>query len=268
MRRLRMTLGLAVAVCASATFAAPALAHREKPRATLGKFLASRSDGVPITPSDPAIARTKEGSVTFISLADETLNIEEGECGKIRSTGEVTSERSEEFFQEITFSKCKATFHSKNGKERAEIPKFKLAFVFHSNEAGRVGSGESEVDLGRSAIFIKTRKRPEGCTVEVPQQSLPVKAERKPEEEFESTEYSTEREPAKLKKFPKGFRERLEVAVELKKIISYEVPDPPYCEPEGGFKADKGIVEFELEEIGIKKGNLGFETKQEVEAEG
>lgn len=266
MRRLRMAVGLAVVVCTLGVLAAPALAKRQQPHATFGKFVASRSSGVPISPADPATASTVEGSVSELSLAEGALNIGEEKCAKVKSTGQVTSPRSEEIQQEVTFSKCEGTFPvSQFAEEEAPVPSFKLTFVFRSNQSAGFEAGESE--LGPNELTIATRKRG-GCVIRIPRQTVPAKEVRKTETEFEAASYSTEHnEPVKLKKFPKGFQEKLEIDVELEKVESILVPSPR-CHIYPAFKTKKGIIEFELEEIKIRNGNIGFETKAEVEAEG
>ncbi len=100
MRALRVMLGLAATLFAFGVSAAPALAHREKPKATFGKFIAGYplSPGA-ITPATPANDRGL-GSVEETNLADDGLVITKEEPGKlsgctVKSKGKVASESSE-----------------------------------------------------------------------------------------------------------------------------------------------------------------------------
>jgi hypothetical protein len=276
MRRIRIVLGLASAVCAFGVLAAPALAKKEKEPVMFGKFTAS-IPGKTISPAEPASTRGK-GGVTEINLAGTGLIIKS--CEKaLKSTGMVESESSETFLQNITFSKCKASISLNKSPITAEetIPPFTLGMEFHSNKSVVLGeAGESEVKVVRpSNLSIKIGKTP--CVVEIPSQTIPVKAEKKPEGEYEAASYETTKEPAKLKKFPSGFQEKLNIEMEFKKVESYVKPAPGCTfNPEGGkvnkeagspregdIEFDNGTMELELEEISIKHGNVGFEPKKE-----
>jgi hypothetical protein len=276
MRRVRVVLGLAAAVCAFGVLAAPALAKKQKEPAVFGKFTAS-IPGHPgaISPATPATA-SGTGSVTEISLADGALTIKE--CRKeLKSTGKVESESSETFLQQIRFSHCYAQLKLEKSKfiGKEKVPNFTLALEFHSNKSAVLGEAdESEVKVVTpSSVFIKVGKFP--CTVIIPSQTVPLKAEKKPEHEYEAATYETELEPANIKKFPSGFQEKLDIEMEFNKVVSYLVPNPPGCEaepgtpvnedPESPYKGDagysKGHMELELEEITIKHGNVGFAPK-------
>jgi hypothetical protein len=259
--------------------AAPALAKQKAP-AVFGKFTASfpLHPGA-ISPATPATANGI-GEVTEISLAGGALTIRE--CTKeLKSTGKVESESSETFLQKITFSHCNAQLKLEKsgfiGKQR--IPTFSLGLEFHSNKSAVLGQAEeSEVKVVTpSSVSVKIGKFP--CTVVIPSQTIPIKAEKKPEREYEAATYETEMEPAKIKKFPSGFQEKLDIEMEFSKVVSYLMPNPPGCEAEPGTPVDeevgspyfgdagysKGIMDLELEEITIKQGNVGFAPKKEEE---
>jgi hypothetical protein len=265
-------LGLVVAVCAFGTLAAPALARHGRPKALFGDFIASFPNGTPISSSDPATA-TGIGFVELIDIAEGAILIQEEKCKKIRSTGKVDSEKSERFTQEIKFSGCSGVTNvgtAGSVLEEVRIPTFTIAMEFHANGAAEVGGEEAPTaTIAHTTIFIRTSKRA-ACTVEIPSQSTPFKALRKPENEFEAGAYGTEPailHPEKMKKFPKGFQEELDITMEFEKVVARVIPSPT-CFVGAGFKANKGIIEAEIEEVKIKQGNLGFETKAEVEAEG
>jgi hypothetical protein len=275
MRRVRIVVGLAAAVCAFSVLAAPALAKKVEEKATFGKFTAN-IPGRTISPSEPA-ATKGVGSLTEINLAHNGLVVRE--CLKpIKSEGQVDSESSETFYQGVTFAKCLAekVFNSNGGKEARKIGTFMLDFEFHSNKSAVLGEGaENELEIKKeSALSIPVGKG--ACTVVVPAQTVPVKAAKKPNQEYEAVAYGTEKEPANIKKFPTGFQEKLNIELELTKIITYVKPMPPYCEPAGSpvedpaspwngyVRNNDGTIEMEIEEITIKHGNVGFEPATKV----
>jgi hypothetical protein len=268
-------LGMAVAICALGALSAPAFAKtpKEKKPVVFGKFVANVFGGT-ISATTPVEAKTKEGSVSAIALGP----VEVEECEKEpTSKGNVTSESSETFFQEVTFSKCPVYALLGKGKNRVKLKyhiKFSLGMEFHSNRSVGVGGAEeSLVHIDASSVAFKISKT--SCTVVIPPQDVPIKAETKPEKEFESAEYSTVPvavEPKKhnLEMFPSGFQDKLNVGFELKKMLSYLKPNegceseqPVINEPEnpwdGYVEYKNGKIEAELEDITIKHGNLGFE---------
>lgn len=264
-----MGLGLAAAVCAFGTLAAPALAkHKEHPH-VLGKFVANYPNGAPISEASPAVA-TGLGWLEKIELAEGAVTIPEEGCKRIKSSGEVVSERSDTIYQDISFHGCHGITDvgtAKHVKAVAKIPNFSIAMEFHSNGFAETGLGEaSSVHIEHAAVHFKAYKG-SPCVVVIPSQTIPIKALKKPEGEFEAAEYETEfEEPVKLKKFPAGFQEKLDIDMEFTKVEAYVEPNEK-CEVGAGFNGKTGVVDAELEEMTIKNGNLGFRDKEEVEAE-
>ena len=269
MRTFRITLGLVASMCVFGTLASPALAKKSHvhPR-ILGKFVANYPNKKPISESSPAMAKGV-GSEELIELAEGALTIGNEKCKKISSAGGVDSERSDTIYQRITFVGCFAKTivgTSKHVTEEVKLPKFSIALEFHSN--GFVETGENEnssVEIKHSSVFIKPRKG-SACTIVIPAQTIPVKAIKKPENEFEAASYETEQIPAKIKKFPTGFEEELDITMEFKKVQT-EVEGTEHCHVGAGFKGNNGVFDAEIEELKIKNGNLGFRDKEEVEAE-
>jgi hypothetical protein len=265
-----MGVGFVAVLCAFGTLAAPALAKKvhTKPPRVLGKFVANFPSGKAINESSP-VTDKGIGSVERIELAEGAITIGDERCKKIKSSGSVNWERSDTIIQVIKFQGCKGTTDvgtSKNVKEQLKLPNFKIAFEFHSNGFAESGEGEtSSVNIQKTSVFVKASKG-SPCTIEIPAQTIPVKATKKPENEFEAASYETEEIPAKIKKFPKGFQEKLDIEMEFKKVIANVLPSA-LCSVGPGFKNNKGIINAELEEITIKNGNLGFRDKEEVEAE-
>jgi hypothetical protein len=263
-----MILGLAALVCAFGTLASPALAKKKAHPQVLGKFVASYPSGRPISESWPTVARGV-GDEELIELAEGALTIGPERCEKISSVGGIDWERSDTLYQRIAFTGCWGTTYVGTAKhifEEVKIPKFVLAMEFHSNGFGETGEGEaSMVHIDPTSVFIKPGKGA-SCTIVIPAQTIPVKAIKKPESEFEAASYETEDEPAKIKRFPSGFQEELDISMEFKKVVT-EVEGSEHCHVGPHFKGSNGIIEAELEEVKIKKGNLGFRDKEEVEAE-
>jgi hypothetical protein len=271
MKRLRSTIGLAVAVVTAFALAvAPAYASKEKPKVPTGNFIAEIA-GTTISPEKPAIAKSnKEGEVEEFKFG----GIKPILCKRISSTSKVESESSPNLKMDLKFSGCKYEIHS-GIFNRKEPFKFKqpLHMELHANGSVKI--------LTIEANETEVKVPPFTCKVKIPQQEIPLAAEKK-EGEFEAVEYSTEKEfveENKLKKYPKGFFERLEVEFTGLQHLDFEYKPEPgekgegeaaekcgYVKGEGGqFNPETGMVEgkwgFEgfVEEIEIAKGSLGFE---------
>jgi hypothetical protein len=278
MRSIRATLGLAVLLCVFGTVAAPAFAKKAKPPVVFGKFTASYPLGKAISPTEGAVAKG-HGELTSLNLANGALRIEE--CDDVRSMGEVDEERSEGFFQNVSFKHCYATVSLNKGiTEKLKMPAFTLAMEFRSNKAVELGEGaENELEIVRpSTVSIPIGKK-SPCEVTIPAQTAPKKAEGKPEKEYGAAGYETETEEARKKKFPTGVQEKLDIGMEFSKLEAWVKPDER-CVYSGGEEGaydntvgtpaygyvvyTEGTMEAELEEITIKNGDLGFEPKPEV----
>jgi hypothetical protein len=284
MRHVKVTLGIAaVVVCAFGAITSPAFA-KEKKAPVFGKFTASIF-GRSISAAEPATA-TGTGEIDEMSLAGGALFI--NECGKeAKSSGKVVSESAETFFQNVKFSKCFAKVKLGNSglTSRMKIPSFTLGMEFHSNHAAVIGEAEeNNLEIVRpSSVAVKIGKTT--CTVVIPAQTIPVKAEKKPEKLFEAAGYETEEEAVtkrkELSKFPSGFQQKLDIEWEFKKLMSAVKPNENCKYPETGSKFvsnpespnfgmvvyNEGSFEGELEEITIKNGNVGFKPSPKEEAE-
>jgi len=269
MRRIWIGVGLIAALCAFCATAAPSLAvtHKKthtKPPKVLGKFVANYPSGKKINETNKVVDKGI-GSVETLQLADGKLSIES--CKKIKSSGGIDWERSDTIFELVSFTGCLGRSGEKEAVEERhlKIPNFRIGFEFHSNGFVETGGGEAaSVHVNKTAVFIKAHKGSQ-CTIEVPAQTLPVKATKKPENEFEAATYETEEYPAKIKKFPAGFQEELDITTELKKVVANV--KGTYCIRKPKYKNNTGEIDIELEEVKIKNGNLGFRDKAEVEAE-
>jgi hypothetical protein len=208
------------------------------------------------------------------------LNIEE--CIDVRSSGKVDEESSEHLFQEVSFKHCYSYVHLGGKKSglmgRFKVKTFKLAMEFRSNKSVELGEGaENELEIVRpSTVTIRTKGVP--CKVTIPRQVLPSKEVSKTEKEYGVAGYETEISPAKMKKFPSGFQEKLDIVVEYGKMTAWVKPNENCLYgpgEEGSYDSNPetpaygyvvyggGMLEAELEEIEIKNGDLGFEPKPE-----
>jgi hypothetical protein len=272
-------VGLATVVCAFGTFAAPALAKKKsKPPPVFGKFTASLPSGRLITEAETVTAKG-HGELDSLNLANGALHVEE--CTDVKSQGQVGSERSETFFQNVTFKNCYALVQINPGFiEKLKIPKFTLGMEFRSNKSVETGTGApSELEIVRPSTVTIAIGKKAPCKVTIPSQTLPTKAATEPNHEYEAATYETEKEPASMKKFPLGFQEKLDIDMEFSKMESWVKPNE-HCVyaagEEGAYDSTpetpaygyvvykKGRLEAELEEITIKTGNLGFEPVEEV----
>jgi hypothetical protein len=278
MRRVRIALGLVAALCAFGTFAAPALAKKEVKEVVFGKFTASYPFGPEITPSAPATA-AGVGEIFSLNLAKGALQITT--CSKaLKSSGPVTSQSSDTILQNITFNGCKAKVKlNKEITEEIPVPKFTIGMEFYSKGSAIVGQPAEVKIVKPSTVTIQIGKHA-ACSVTLPAQTIPTKAEVKPNQEYEAAFYETEFEEANVKKFPSGFQEKLDIEMEFAKVESWVKPNE-HCiygpGEEGAFDNEegtpafgyvvytKGTLEAEIEEISIKHGNLGFEPKKEEE---
>jgi hypothetical protein len=259
MRHVKVVMGIAVAVVALALSASPAFA-KVKEKHFFGEFTASIT-GQTISPEMPAVAKG-QGSVTAFKIAGTTV-----ECGGLSGLSEVTEERSTSLKMSLSFKKCS---HADKSGEVVSHPRviFKkpLVLKFHANGSARVVTiEENEAEL---------KIRPNTCKYHIPEQEIPLGAEKNPEKEYEAAEYATEEEPittkSGLKKFPSGIRERLNVTMAFKHIATNFKPTGSMCEYVQG-EEDKfnpvtkevetsSKLEAELEEITLKNGSIGFDT--------
>ena len=282
MRRVRILVGLMVAVCAFGALAGTALANKHKAHMIFGKFRAGYPGGAPISPTSPASA-AGVGEMSELSLADRGLLIHD--CKKVTASASVTAEKAENFVADTKFKHCVGRV-SDNGNgfvKNEKVSNFSIRMEFHSNHSAKLGAEEEgEAIIKPTHVTVDLGPKKTSCVIALPEQTITKKAEVKPEKEYESAEYETETYPAKLKKFPAGFQEKLDIEWEFEKLISWEKPSPG-CDYVGGGSGtkdetpgtpaygyvvyDKGTFEGEIEEFTIKNGNLGFESKAEVEAE-
>ena len=132
-----------------------------------------------------------------------------------------------------------------------------VEYQFHANgfaETGTEGE-EGSVEIGEGAAEIKISGIK--CLVTWPAQTVPLKAEKKPQGEYTAAVYSNEEAPTtKLKKFPTGFQKKLVIGVAFKNM-QYSLSEgqcEEFARTEGKSGKYTGVLNEEL-----VNGNLSFE---------
>jgi hypothetical protein len=269
MRRVKIVLGLAVAVCAFGALAGSAFA---KEKLVFGKFSASIV-GKTISNTEPAaVIQNKEDEVELSSLQigpykfgvvnkkTGEINYEEP-CEKTpKITGKVFEEHSSSLLTEVTFRKCVST-NPGGGIIPQKASSFKLAIRFLANESVEVGNTEGGLEISENAVATIKGVDTE-CLVVVPKQFIPGKAEVKEEKFWEAAEYKPEPEEnlenweksRKLKEeYPLDLKNRLgiETTEKFKGMRSLVDTNSPLkskrCTPTKGEESGKLITEKEIE---------------------
>ena len=267
-------MAVAAIACVVGALASPAGAVKAKN--FFGEFTASVPTGGPITPSTPAIAKTREGSLGEFYVGNENRPLYSFECESLKAEGKVFAERSTTFKTEVKFRKC--TAEKRNALGFLEGPlKTKIGPIemeFHSNGAAVLGKEENNETVITKGTSAAIKIKGSLCHLVIPEQTVPAAGENF-EKEVEGGTYRGEKpEPTESKLYPTGFKERLEVDWELKHMI-VEIPVGPGTgceyerEPGGKYNEETKSVQIpsyfegELEELEIKKGELSFESAQE-----
>ncbi len=251
---MKRTSIASLVVVAIALFAMAATASAKEPM-FFGEFTASPT---------PATVTSKSGSVEF------KVGAWEWSCPKIKSKGQMPTERSTHFLAVLKISGCEGVRKLSGGFE--EHVKFKVqpgfAIEFRANGSGNVGEAAGELEIVKgSTLHVKSKGGV--CEIVIPQQSMPTQAEKKPEHEYEVVEYFPEKEATtKVKTYPSGFKEKLEIDWESNHFL-YEVPagSAKACGtnkesgPEETVKL-KGHFTGELDELQVKGGDFGFTTEK------
>ena len=227
MRHVRFGSGFVGAVCALAIAATPALAH---------EFTASKS------------GRTKGKTETEQTFKFGPFKIT---CEKANSKGSVAAGGSPTLAVSIKFNSC--TDEVKFGTKPAHVPtRFltPLAIEYHANGFVETGSeleefeGSAVLAGGEAEIKVYTGVLPgehekSRCTILWPEQTLPLKAVKKPEAEYSAATYSNVTTPQPVnKKFPDGLQHSINIANSLKGI-KYEFEGEP-CEEWGKEESEEG----------------------------
>jgi hypothetical protein len=183
----------------------------------------------------------------------------EFECNVARTKGIVSESPSPVLKVAAKYSECES--HTKFFGQTT-FPKihFKkpVEYLYHQNGFAEVGAGGelASPQIGSEPIEIVIAQTG-GCKVLWPAQTVPFKAEVKPNEEYSAVLFSNNEVSAvNLRKFPSGFQQKLVITNQLK-TMSYEIEPVGLCEgwekTEGKIGNDTGGLEVE-----VPGGNLGF----------
>lgn len=294
MRRVRIVLGVAAVVCALGALAATAMAKPPKEKHFYGEFTAS-AVGKTFSTTEPGLTKGT-GELEAFQLAQFTITCEK----PLVTKGEVVAARSTEYFTELSLKKSRCHAVRTEGKT-VEEPKVRfrepLDIEYHSaGFAGVGGSSEPGLEI-KKATSVSFKVAGGTCLVTIPAQTLPFKAEKKPEpsEAFSAAEYSRsseEVEGGKKKKelFPanpstgllEGEQEYLEIEDAFTKIKTTEQVTE-HCYEKGTAKKTKQQIKEEEEKTGLPDvieytngvftadfeekltdGDLGFATEEPV----
>jgi hypothetical protein len=250
MRHLRLTLGVAVSVCAFALAATPALA---------GEFVASRT------------GKTSSGEVE----AEQKFKFGPFKitCQKVSAKGAVAEGGSSTYATGILPKKCLTSAFIGSTKRQIFLATHwltPLAIEYHANGFVETGGGELEEVEGKAVIKggsaelkVNTGKTSEfeksECHISWPEQTLPMKAIKEPEGVFSYASYSNATRPKLVsKKFPDGLQHYIVISNELKNI-KFELSGEP-CEEWGkeeGSEGGAGTYVGSFPQF-LSEGNLEF----------
>jgi hypothetical protein len=243
MRRVRITLGLAVAVCAVAFSATAALAH------TFTASIAKK------TISEATPGKVKGGGVGPQAFKFGPVHMT---CESAGTKGLVTEEASATLKIVARYHGCATSI--KVGAEPALLKTRFLApveYSFHANgfaETGTEGE-EGSVEIGGGSAEMKITGIK--CLISWPAQTVPMRAITQPEEQYSAALFTNEEVASThLKAFPTGFQRQLQISTEFKNMeFSFEEGEcSEFRQPEAKTGSYKGVLHEEL-----AGGNLGWE---------
>jgi hypothetical protein len=246
MRHRRKSLGLAVAVCAFALVATPALAH---------EFTASKA------------GKTKGITETEQLFKFGPFHIT---CERAVARGLVAEGSSKTYATVANFSKCSTA--AKISNQPIKLPtRFltPLAVEYHANGFVETGSEVEEVEgaavLAGGTVEIKVytgitaEHHASRCTISWPEETLPIRAIKKPEGEYSAASFSNVATAnPNLKKFPDGFQHSIEISNSFKGIKATFAGEP--CEAWGKKESDEssGGTYFGTFPQILQSGNFEF----------
>jgi hypothetical protein len=247
MRRVRITLGLAVALVALGVSAASALAAEEF---SGPEFSASKLTGKGEAPFPLKLKGVSVGPQEFIMKKIRVV------CTEATAKGSIPSATSQTFELIVSYKGCTTGPIVIFGK-KTEVPmklKEKGEYTFHYN-----GFVENEEEIEMKAKFVK-------CEVDLDSGTIPEKAEEKPTLTYNAVLFSNEAVAnANVKAFPSGFQHKVVITNQLKGMEFEEegggaCEDLELVEGEGGKLSGKILVE-------VPSGNIeGPETGPPAEA--
>jgi hypothetical protein len=243
MRRVRITLGLVLAVCTVALGTTVASAH------TFTASIAKKEL------SEATPGKVKGGSVGPQAFKFGPVHMT---CESAGTKGVVTEEASATLKVVARYHGCATSI--KVGAEPATLKTRFLTpveYSFHANgfaETGTEGE-EGSVEIGGGSAEMKITGIK--CVISWPAQAVPMRALVKPEEQYSAALFTnTEVVSTHLKAFPTGFQHQLQISAEFKNMtFSFEEGQcSEFKQPEAKTGSYTGVLHEEL-----AGGNLGWE---------
>jgi hypothetical protein len=220
MRNIRMVGGLAAAICVLAVTAAPTMAHQFV-SSKLGKTTGRGFNEIPVEKGVQPEFNKERMQEWRLGTSFRIL------CYKTKMAGEVTETESETCTSTLKFSGCGwyPQLSLNHLHVAAKWSPSGLTIVYHANGwTEAVGNGTGEVyefknaELRETAAYINISST-KICKIVIPQQTIPVRAIKHPEEEFSAALFTDIEVPApKNKTFPLGKQERVLIANEFKNL--------------------------------------------------
>ncbi|HEY4428371.1 MAG TPA: hypothetical protein VGN08_09230 [Solirubrobacteraceae bacterium] len=218
-----------IAVLSTLVVAAPAMAHQFV-ASKLGKSAGRGYEEIAI-PEKPAQPEFIPERMQEFRLGKFRVL-----CYMDRSKGEVTELSSETFESVNKYSKC--GWYPQNDQLHvfAATSATGMKVVYHANGfAQLLGNGEGEsheyrgLGTRETALLIKIPSA-KACNIAIPEQIVPIKAEKHPEEEFAAVTYTNvETATTRLRVFPSGFQKKVVFNQELKTLHFKYVGEETQC---------------------------------------
>jgi len=255
MRHAKSALGLAMTAILLGALAVPAYAH---------EFAASKYK-VAISEETPVKTVAKSSEETFQEF---TLGKFKLKCGRAGGKGSITSPSSTDLSMHVTYSKCGYyPIPTQELKIGATI-KGGISYDLKVNGAAELEGNESgeELEYGTKAELRETAatfkiSASKFCTIIVPQQIVPARAIKHPEEEFSFVSYANIGVPVEAtatheKMFPGLVQHKVVITLALKQI-KFKYAEETQCGELEKTEGASGTVKGELttEVVG---GNLEF----------
>jgi hypothetical protein len=260
MRTIRLVVGLTAAVCALAVAAVPAMAH-EFVASKVGKLSGKGFEEIEKVAPGEFREYNPERMQSFV-FGDFTIN-----CYSATNKGELTEESTETLTINTKFGACAWYPKPKvNLHEPATFNKEGITVVYHANgfietlENGEEVEFKGEILPSSASVKVASKV----CKIEIPAQTIPVKAIKHPEEEFSEVLYSNFTSPMKVsKEFPTGEQERI-LLTNVWKGIKYKFggEETQCTNPEGFEKQVEGVSGGKYtgkSYVKLNGGNIKFE---------
>lgn len=184
----------------------------------------------------------------------------EVECSVAKAKGAIAESPTPLLKVEVAYKECESPTKIFGQATSPKVHfKSKVEYLYHSNgyvELGADGEPES-VEVGPGTVELGIQHTG-GCKVLWPKQTVPLKAEKKPGEEYSSALFANEEvAAANLTKFPTGFQRRLTVANAFRGM-EFGIEETGLCEDFEKTESKQGKYTGELQ-LEVPGGDLAFE---------